>query len=91
MKRIAKSRFESVEYLYWDTSTNIDEAKEFFNNNGEWKVCEYHREKDSSAYWVNLMHEGEIVPYKTYIVKTSCGIITLNKFAFEALFNKIGA
>ena len=28
MKRIAKSRFESVEYLYWDISTNVDEAKE---------------------------------------------------------------
>ena len=91
MKKIAKSLFESVEYLYGDISTNVDEAKEFFNNNDEWEVCEYNIEKDPSAYWVNIVHEGEIIEYKTYIVKTSCGIITLNELAFEALFNKIGA
>lgn len=91
MKRIAKSKFESVEYLYWDISTNVDEAKEFFNNNDEWKVCEYNIEKDPSAYWVNIVHEEEIIAYKTYIVKTSYGIITLNELAFEALFDKIGA
>lgn len=91
MKRIAKSRFESVEYLYLDISTNVDEAKEFFNNNDEWEVCEYNVEKDHSAYWVNIVHKGEIIEYKTYIVKTSYGIITLNELAFEALFNKTGA
>ena len=91
MKRIAKSRFESVEYLYWDISTNVDEAKEFFNNNDEWEVCEYNVEKDPSTYLVNIVHKGEIIEYKTYIVKTSYGIITLNELAFEALFNKTGA
>ena len=91
MKRIAKSRFESVEYLYWDISTNVDEAKEFFNNNDEWEVYEYNVEKDPSAYLVNIVHKGEIIEYKTYIVKTSYGIITLNELAFEALFNKTGA
>ena len=68
-----------------------NEAKEFFNNNDEWKVCEYNIEKDPSAYWVNIVHEEEIIAYKTYIVKTSYGIITLNELAFEALFDKIGA
>ncbi len=91
MKGIAKNKCATVEFLYWDASTDINEAKDFFKNDNDWKVCEYFIEEDDLAHWVNpycvnLMHEDETVPYKTYIVKTDYGIVTLNKFAFESLF-----
>lgn len=78
-----------VEYLYWGTTTNIEEAEKFFEYEKDWKVCKYYKENDPNYEWVNLMHCGEIIPYKTYIVKTMYGIITMNKLAFETLFVKI--
>ena len=90
MKHIAKvGNTYGVEYLYWETATDIKEAEEFFKDEKDWKVCKYFKEGDPDYFWVNLIHDGDIIPYKTYIVKTLYGIVTMNKLAFETLFVKI--
>ena len=90
MKHVAKvGNTYGVEYLYWETDTDIKEAEEFFKDEKDWKVCKYFKEGDPDYFWANLTHDGDIIPYKTYIVKTLYGIITMNKLAFETLFVKI--
>lgn len=82
MKHVAKvGSIFGVEYLYWGTATDIEEAEKFFEGEKDWKVCKYYKENDLNYEWVNLN--------KTYIVKTMYGIITMNKLAFETLFVKI--
>lgn len=78
-----------VGYLYWGTKTDTKEAEEFFKDEKDWQVCKHFKEGDPDCCWVNLMHGSDIIPYKTYIVKTLYGIITMNKLAFETLFVKI--
>ena len=90
MMRVAKiGNIVGVEYLYWGTTTDVEEAEKFFEGEKDWKACKYYKENDPNYEWVNLMHDGDIIPYKTYIVKTMYGIITMNKLAFETLFVKI--